>query len=206
MVPVLSLSLRLRGRRVVVIGGGPVAERKAHKLLAAGAVVRVISPSITPGLAALGVEWLARRYEPGDTELALLTIAATGNPAVDAQVVAEAEAAGRLVIAAGDGATGNAGLMAEIYRGPISVAVTTGGAAPALARRIREELEPVIGPEYGLLAELLGMLRERLKERPGLSQAERASLLERVVRGQALERLARGETVHELLHEVEKEL
>ncbi|MFZ5816123.1 MAG: precorrin-2 dehydrogenase/sirohydrochlorin ferrochelatase family protein [Bacillota bacterium] len=202
----LSLSLRLEGRRAVVIGGGPVAERKVRKLLAAGAAVTVISPAVTPGLAALPVTWLRRPFEPGDTRGALLTVAATGLPEVDGAAAAEAEAEGRLALVAGDGEAGNAALMAELHRGPVTVAVATGGASPALARRIREAIAPVIGPEYGALAHLLGRLRRRLKQQPGLSRADRSHLLRSVALGSALERLARGEAVESLLEEIMKEL
>lgn len=193
----LMISLKVAGRTALVAGGGPVAARKAEALLQAGARVRVISPTLAPaleGMAAAGrVEWVGRGWQPGDTEGAFLVLAATGSPAVDAAVAAEAEAAGRLFCVAGEGERGSFAFTAEVRRGPLTVAVSTGGASPALAARVRQAVEGAVGPEYGELATLMAELRDEVKAAAGLSQAERAALFTAMVDGPALTHLARGD-------------
>lgn len=193
----MILDVDLRGRPVLVVGGGAVAERKVGALLAAGARVKVISPGLTPGLEywlELGqIEVLRRPFAPGDTAGAVLVVAATGHREVDAAVAAEMAAEGRLLCVAAAPELGNVHFTAEVSRGPIRVAVSTGGAAPALARRLRRDLAGWLRPEWVLLAQILAEVRAELQAILGLTQRERAALLEQLVDGPALERLARGE-------------
>lgn len=192
----ISVSLQVEGARVLVVGGGPVAERKVAALLRAGARLTLISPAVTPGLRALAsegrIEWLERAYRPGDQAGAMLVVSCTGNPAVDGAVAAEANGEGRLISVSGDPVRGNLSFMAEVRRGPVTVALATGGASPALAARLRREVEQAIGPEYGALAELLGEVRRQVRETTHLSQAERAALYEGIVQGPALDLLRAG--------------
>ena len=156
----------LPSRQTIVIGGGAVAARKVEGLLEAGAQVKVISPQITPELQQMAdsghVEVLPRPYLEGDLENAYLAIAATDDPAVNRSVWAEAERRGCLVNVVDDPQHSNFILPAVVRRGEISLAISTGGNSPALARRLRERIEHEIGPEYGVLAELLGELRPEL--------------------------------------------
>ena len=103
--PVYPVGLRLRGRRVVVVGGGQVAHRRVAGLLEAGAEVTVVSPVVTPALEALvapgSLIWVHRRYESGDLEGAWYAVAATDDPEVNAAVTAEADA-GRIFCARAD--------------------------------------------------------------------------------------------------------
>lgn len=188
----MMISLNLKGEKVLVVGGGQVAARRAEALLEAGARVRVISPAFVSAFAELSIERVERPFEPGDTAGAFLVVAATGDPAADEAVAAEARAAGRLVSVAGAPDLGNCHFAAEVHQGPITLGIATGGASPALARRLRTELEATIGPEWGTLAELLGEARERLKGRADLSQAERAAIYWKIVSGPALELLRAG--------------
>jgi len=159
----------LGARRAVVIGGGAVAARKVAGLLAAGAQITVISPEATSELRALAaagrIAISARAYQPGDLAGEFLVIAATDDGAVNQAVWAEATERGCLVNVADDPAHCNFILPAVIRRGEVTVAVSTGGASPALARRLKEQLEAFIGPEYGALAELLAELRPELLAR-----------------------------------------
>jgi len=193
----MTINLRLTGRLAVVVGGGPVAERKARALLQAGARVRVVSPELTLGLCTLWergrIEVLQRPYAPGDASGAILVVAATGRREVDAAVARQAEADERLFSVSGEPEMGNVTFTAEVRRGPVHVAISTDGASPALARRLRRELERTVGPEYGQLAELLGEVREQVQRHPGRSGAERSALFASIVRGPALDLLARGE-------------
>ena len=163
----LPLFVELAGRPCVVIGGGAVAERKVHALLAAGAVVTVASRALSPALAALadagGIAHVVRPYVEGDLAGAVLAFAATDDGAVNADVAREGRMRGVWVNAADDPAHCDAILPAVVRRGEITVAVSTGGASPALARAVRERLEWALPPEYGLLARVAADARRELR-------------------------------------------
>lgn len=158
----------LAARQAVVIGGGNVAARKVHGLLQAGANITVISPKVTPQLQQLQAEgqirWLKRSYQPGDLTGAFLAIAATNNAGVNQQVLTEAQQRGCLINVVDNPGGSNFIDPATVRRGPITLTVSTGGASPALARWLREQLENFIGPEYGELAALLAELRPELRQ------------------------------------------
>lgn len=131
--------LDLTGLPVLVVGGGPVALRKVTGLVAAGAEVTVVAPEVVDGIGDLaGVE--RRRYTAGDLARARLVVTATDDPAVNAQVAAEARAAGIFVNSADDPENCTFILPAIARRGPITVAVSTGGVSPALASRLRDQI------------------------------------------------------------------
>ena len=144
--------LNITGRRAVVIGGGEVAERKTVQLLASGAEVTLVSPNATPELERLGsvgrVRWIRRVYAPGDLAGAWLAIAATDDPAVQRSVHAEAERE-RTLLNVVDVAE-LCGFIAPsvVQRGPVTIAVSTGGASPALARKIRELMGGTQNPPH----------------------------------------------------------
>ncbi|MCL6641532.1 MAG: bifunctional precorrin-2 dehydrogenase/sirohydrochlorin ferrochelatase, partial [Candidatus Rokubacteria bacterium] len=150
--------LELAGRPCVVIGGGPVAERKVEGLLAAGAAVTVIAPRLTRRLQALAAEGrighVAREYAPGDLDGYRLAIAATDDGVVNAAVAREGRRRGVLVNAADDPVHCDFTLPAVLRRGALVVAVATGGACPALAAAVRDELGRRLGPEYAALADV----------------------------------------------------
>jgi precorrin-2 dehydrogenase/sirohydrochlorin ferrochelatase len=177
--------LDLRGRRCLVVGGGPIAERKALALLDCGARVFVASPVLTPALAALvaagRVEHRARPFRRADVRGCALAVAATGRATVD-RVVAEAARARRVLVNAVDRpALCNVILPSVLRRGELQIAVSTGGRSPALAREIRRRLEPLFGPEYATLVERAA--RERARARRRLSTpAARARAGERTAR------------------------
>jgi precorrin-2 dehydrogenase/sirohydrochlorin ferrochelatase len=159
----------IQARRAVVVGGGQVAARKVKDLLEVGGHVTVISPSLTPELQSLvdagQVSLIGRPYQVGDLSEAFLVIAATDDGRVNHQVWHEAEQAGCLVNVVDDPAHSNFITPAVVRHGDVAVAISTGGTSPALARRLRERLEKLIGPEYGQLASLLAELRPRLRSR-----------------------------------------
>ncbi|MFZ5857222.1 MAG: precorrin-2 dehydrogenase/sirohydrochlorin ferrochelatase family protein [Chloroflexota bacterium] len=150
----------------IVIGGGSVAARKVEGLITAGAQVKIISPALTPELqrrAEAGeVTVLPRSYQDGDLEGAHLVIAATNDATVNEAVWQEAQRRGCLVNVVDDPQHSNFILPAVVQRGEMSISISTGGNSPALARRMRERIEKLIGPEYGVLAELMGELRPEL--------------------------------------------
>jgi precorrin-2 dehydrogenase/sirohydrochlorin ferrochelatase len=165
------LLLELEGRQVVVVGGGVVGERKVEGLLAVGAVVTLVSPDLTPALAALAeagrITLVARPYRAGDLEGAALVFTALGDPRATAAVADEARRRGIWLNAADDPAQCTFILPAVVRRGALTVAVASGGATPALTRALREHLEGTLGPEWAQLAELAAEARRDLRASGG---------------------------------------
>lgn len=163
----------LKHRHTIVVGGGGIATRKVNGLLEAEARVTVISPELTETLESLlqagRITVLDRPYAEGDLRGAFLVIAATDDPAVNQAVWHEAEQHGCLVNVADDPPHCNFIMPAIVRRGNVSISISTGGASPALARRLREKLETIIGPEYGQLADLLAEIRPDLQDRPEMA-------------------------------------
>jgi len=143
----------------VVVGGGEVANRKARKLLQARAKVVVVSPEVKPELASMAAEVRRRPYREGDLEGAFLVFAATDAREVNAVVAREARERGIPINVADKPSEGNFALPSVLRRGQLQVAVSTGGASPALARRIRQELEDAFGSEWAGVVESLRRAR-----------------------------------------------
>jgi siroheme synthase-like protein len=156
--------LNLRDRRCVVVGGGSVGLEKTRGLLACGAEVTVVSPEVHDELAALDVTVLRRRYRRGDLRRAFLVIAATSDRAVNERVHRDAEERGMLCNVADVPDLCNFILPAVHREGPIAVAVSTGGASPALAKRIRDDVAATLTPEHAELAQRLQELRPWAKQ------------------------------------------
>lgn len=160
MVPV---GLDLRGRRVLVVGGGTVGRRKAAAALDGGATVRIVDPEPPPDGWNVG-EWIREAYREGHLDEMVLVFAAA-TPEVNARVVSDANRRGLLVNSATDPATGDFVLPAVVRRGDLTIAVATGGAAPALARRIREKLEAEYDEPFATWIRLLERIRPLVLER-----------------------------------------
>ncbi len=197
------VSLRLDGRPCVVIGGGRVAQTKVESLLAAGARVTLIAPEVTPSLAALAetheIVHLERSARPGDLRGAFLAVAASDDREAQHAVAAEAEAE-RVLLNVVDVPRLCTFTFPAVHRqGTVTIAVSSGGASPGLARSIRDDLACYVGPEHALLARLLGRMRERLD--PG---AERRGVLGAVLASPILEwlRQERFGDIDELLAQV----
>jgi precorrin-2 dehydrogenase/sirohydrochlorin ferrochelatase len=159
--------LKLRGRRCVVVGGGTVAESKILSLLEAEARVVVIAPETTASISAWaqtgGIEWRAKSFEPGDLEGAFLVIAATSAPGVNQDVFRAAEVKGILCNAVDDPERCDFYYGAVVRRGALQIAISTEGRSPALAQRLRRDLEAHIGPDYEAWVEWLGRIRGALR-------------------------------------------
>jgi siroheme synthase-like protein len=161
--------LEMRQRRVLVIGGGRVAEGKVEGLLAAEAQLTVVAPSLTPGLQALAAAGRVRHrpceYSDGDLEGFEVCFVATDDGAVNAAVAAEGRRRGIWVNAADDPANCDFILPSVIRQGEVVLAASTGGASPALARRLREELTEYLSDDFEALAQLLKSVRQELRRR-----------------------------------------
>lgn len=149
----------LEGRSVLVVGAGRVAHEKASGLLDCGAVVTVVAPEVAPEVAALPVEVLQRRYRRSDLADRYLVVAATADTAVNRRVFADAEARALLCNVVDVPELCSFILPALHRQDPITVAISTGGASPALAQRLRDEIATVVRPEHAALAVRLRELR-----------------------------------------------
>ena len=184
--------LDLSGRRAVVVGGGEVALRKARALADAGARVRVVAPDLLPAFAEDGrLECLAARYEKRHLEGARVVVAATDDEAVNRQVASDARAAGILVNVVDRPELCDFIVPAQVRRGELLIAIATGGAAPALAKRLRERLEEEFGPEYATLLEALREVREDLKRR-NVAPDLRRRIFERLAEDDIVDAARRG--------------
>ena len=169
MIRYYPVALDLRDRLCLVVGGGAVAEAKVEGLLEAGARVTVVSPELTEPLAAwaLGGRITYRPHEYGADDLdgQQLVFSATDRREVTEAVAAEARRRGLWVNAADDPAFCDFLLPSVLRRGRLVVAVSTGGASPALAARVRRDLEAYFAPEYDELVELAAEVRAELRSR-----------------------------------------
>ena len=159
--------LDLRGRRCVIVGGGEIAERKIAGLLECGAVITMVSPQVTPGILAHteagDIRWEAREYADGDLEGAFLAIASTDDEDVNRAVHEEASREGIVLNVVDRTALCSFIAPAVVRRGEVTVALSTGGASPALARKLRETLEKSEVLEYASLAGVLSSARAEIK-------------------------------------------
>ena len=144
----LPLFLKLAGKTVLVVGAGSVAEHKIASLLEAGAEVRVVAPEATDGVQRLAREgriaWLARPFDEADTEGAWLAFAATSDAEVQARVSRATSARRVFCVAVDDPGHASAYSGSLVRRPPFTVAISSGGATPALTRLVREVVEHVL--------------------------------------------------------------
>lgn len=160
------VNLNIEEKLCVIIGGGSVALRKTKGLLLAGAKVRVVSPVIHKELLLLyrsgKIEWIERAYVHGDLMEASLVFAATDNRAVQAEIMADAEKSEVLINSVDDPRRSDFHLPANFRRGKMLVTVSTSGGSPALASRLRKQLETIVGEEYEAVVFLLSLVRQEV--------------------------------------------
>lgn len=161
--------LNLTGRRVVVIGGGEVAERKVESLLATQASITVISLEVSARLRGLATEQRIhihrRAFQSGDCSGATMVFSATDDPAISEAVFKDAQKAGALVNTADQPVLCDFIMPAVVRRGDIAIAISTSGTSPGLAARLRQKISQVIGPEYERLTRLLAAARPQIRQR-----------------------------------------
>ena len=175
VVPVFPVFLKLAGRRVLLVGGGPVASGKLAGLLGAEAQVTVVAPKIRPEIEAAEVTVLPRPFEPSDVDGAWLVVAAA-TPEVNREVAAAAEERHVFVNAVDDPAAASAYTGGVFRRDGVTIAVSTEGRAPALAGLLREALEAVIPEDVATWVDEARRLRERQKAE-GIPLSRRRPLL-----------------------------
>ncbi len=194
----LPIFCRLDNKPVLLVGGGAVAERKAHLLLDAGARLTVVAPELDPELAELAangsIEWLAGEFAPAQLAGKWLVVAATDRREVNALVYQSANQAGIFANVVDDPKRSSFIMPSIIDRSPLMVAISSGGKAPVLARLLREKLEALLPQHLGAVAAFAGSLRERVKARFA-SMGERRRFWERLLGADRLgQALARGDS------------
>lgn len=158
--------LDVKDKKCVVIGGGEVAFRKVNTLLDNGANVEVISPELCPGLMTnQGINVLRRTYQPGDIAGAFLAIVATDSRETNRSIAAEARKERVLINVVDDAEYCDFILPSLVRNGDITIAISTAGKSPALARKLRTKLEKEFGEEYGRLVRIVEEIRSELKRR-----------------------------------------
>jgi len=184
----------LQGKRVLVVGGGEVAERKVRLLLEAGACVELVAPDLTEWLRGEdNVDWLAVEFDPAQLSGTALVVAATSDPAVNARVAATARDRQVLVNVVDDAELSSFIVPAIVDRSPLVIAISSGGVAPMLARHVRERLESLLDESLGPLAGLLQRWRDRIKRALPDLDARRRFYAE-VVRGPVAASLRRRQS------------
>jgi uroporphyrin-III C-methyltransferase/precorrin-2 dehydrogenase/sirohydrochlorin ferrochelatase len=184
--PLFPSFLKLGGRKVVLVGGGRVAVGKHATLVAAGAKVTVVAPAVDPALRQAGTVIVERGFEPADLDGAWFVVAAA-TPAVNQAVAAAAEQRRLFVNAVDDLAAASAYAGGVVRRGPVTVAISTGGSAPALAGLLREALDALLPAELDTWLATARALRPTWRDDGVPMEARRPLLLE------ALNRLYRRE-------------
>jgi len=188
-VPALAalfpMFLKLSGRNVLVVGAGNVAQPKIESLLRSKARLRVVAPRAVPQVAAWAhagrLRWEQRRFRAADLDGALLVIAATSSPHLHERILRLARRRDVLCNVVDDPERCDFFYPAVVRRGSLQIAISTGGASPALAQRLRKELERQFGPEYEAWLEHLRVARRELRRR-GLSTRARSRLSHRLAR------------------------
>jgi precorrin-2 dehydrogenase/sirohydrochlorin ferrochelatase len=162
-VPFYIACLRLAGRRCLVVGGGEVGLEKVEGLLVCGASVTLVAPQVHAALEELAregsIDWQAREYGRGDLDGMFLAIAATGDSEVNIAVSQDAEERAMLVNVVDVPPLCNFILPAIVRSGPLAIAISTAGASPALAKRMKREIAELFGEEYARLAVILNDAR-----------------------------------------------
>jgi precorrin-2 dehydrogenase/sirohydrochlorin ferrochelatase len=185
--PFYIACLKLKGRRCVVVGGGEVGLEKVEGLLACDGDVTLVAPEAGPELAQLALEgsirWERREYEPSDLDGCLIAIAATGDTEVNIRVYEDAEQRAMLVNVVDVPPLCNFILPAIVRTGPLAVAISTAGASPALAKRMKREIAETFGEPYANLAILLNDARGWAKATLPTYQ-DRKEFFESIVNGE----------------------
>jgi len=191
--------LDVAARLAVVVGATPSAMRAASALAKHGADVVVIAPAVSLDLSRMGSDGLltieGRGYVRGDLDGAFIAVAASGSAETDAAVVAEAKERGVLVNTPNDATTSSYSVPSVVSRGPLQIAITTGGGAPMVTREIRRGISDAHGWEWGPYVELMGELRTLAVQRTGQSDADLAPLYDKVGGAPLRYRIRSGESV-----------
>jgi precorrin-2 dehydrogenase / sirohydrochlorin ferrochelatase len=183
------ISLDITNKRCIVVGGGDVAERKVQRILDCGALVTVIGKTISPGLESMKrngrIDHIDDEYNDAYIHDAFLVIGATDRDNINADIAKIGRNKGILVNIVDDPDKCDFILPSLFQQGDLMIAISTGGKSPALAKKLRQEMEGIYGPEYHTLLDILGKLRERIMTR-GHSSDDNKQIFESIVNSDIL--------------------
>ena len=189
------VNLDVRHRKCLVVGGGKVAERKVESLLHCGAKVCIVSPDLTDGLRNLAdrgiISFVKRRYVTEDLEGCFLVISAVDDSETNSKIADDCLERNILVNVVDDPARCSFTVPSVLRRGPLCVAVSTQGKSPLLAKKIREQLEDLFGPEYSEFVELMGRIRQQVMENVS-DREKRRRIFECLIDSNILELIREG--------------
>ena len=193
-MPYYPILVDLQGKEVLVIGGGTVAQRKIETLLEYGAVVNVVSRQLTPTLNRYleegKIKFLDEEFRESYLDGVFMVVASTDNASLNHWISQVAIKKGILINAVDQPSDCNFIVPAILRRGDLLIAVSTSGKSPALAKKVRQDLEDQFGPEYGTLLVIMGNLRKEILSR-GLSQDENSRIFHDIVDSHILEAIRR---------------
>jgi precorrin-2 dehydrogenase/sirohydrochlorin ferrochelatase len=191
MMKLFPLFLKLRNRKCLVVGAGSIAESKIASLADTGAKVRVIAPDATPQVRTWArsrkIDWRQRHFRLRDLQGVFLVIAATSSRALHERIFTEAQRLGVLCNVVDVPELCDFYYPAVVQRGALQIAVSTAGRSPALAQRLRKELESQFGPEYEQWLESVGKVREEIPAR-NLTAEQRKQFLHELVSQEAFQK------------------
>jgi precorrin-2 dehydrogenase/sirohydrochlorin ferrochelatase len=182
-VKLLPVALSLENRAVLIVGGGPVAARKAAAFLEVGALVTVVSPELSPDFPP--VQHLAKHYETADLSGFCLVCACTNLPEINAQIALDAKTQGIWCNLADAPENSDFHTSAVVRRDEIAIGISTSGLSPVLSRHLKSQIESCIGPEYGKLLEMV--------RRYDVPTSQRGAFWRAVLGGEILELLRSNE-------------
>ena len=189
--------LKLAGRKCLVVGAGQAGEPKIQGLLATGAALAVVAPHATEAVQAWAsagkLKWQARKFEPSDLEGVFLAVVATSLPALNRRVFEQARLEGVLCNVVDDPTHCDFYYPAVVRRGALQIAISTDGKSPALAQRLRKELEQSFGADYERWIEQLGRARQQLFRQP-MDPQERTRVLHELASREGFEEFVREQT------------
>lgn len=192
------VNLNITGKNCLVIGGGKVAERKVEALLCCGALVKVVSPALCPGLEEMlrdgKIMYESRPYERKDLDGVFLVVASTNDTSVNDAISREAHNRNILCNIVDKPDLCNFTVPSIVRKGDLMITISTGGKSPALSKRLRREIEESYGDEYAIFLEIMGALRRKILGY-GRPQAENEILFNRIVHSELLEFVRQGDSV-----------
>ncbi len=189
------ISLNVANKKCTVIGGGIIAERKVKTLLSCQAIVEVISPEVTEEISLLSsqgkITWCKATYDSEFIKKSFLVIAATNNRKVNKSIANDCHQYNILVNVVDSPEDSNFIVNAFFRQGDLTLSVSTNGKSPALARKIKDDLKKIYGPEYGILLDILGEVR-LLAPKKISSQTMRKNFFQDIIDSDILEMIRAG--------------
>ncbi|MFV9511086.1 precorrin-2 dehydrogenase/sirohydrochlorin ferrochelatase family protein [Tepidibacillus sp. LV47] len=203
-----TMLVNMENRPCLVIGGGKVAERKIHRLLQSKAKVTVISPSVTEQIHKLvekqQIIWLEREYQKGDMKGFFLIIIATDQTEVNQRIYQEVNHQVQLVNVVDAPELCTFLVPSTVTRGHLQISISTHGASPGLAKKIRQEIEQTYGEEYEIYTRFLAEMREWILKQD-LDQSTRQYYFAKMLADEVFKRIRKGEFIR-IMEELKQEI